>query len=552
MVHEPNDNLGSLAGARRKGGREAALHALSALLFVLGYCAINSAFIAIAIEHLQDHVWKSVAGQVVISAVSISLLYPLFLAARRRARFMLFVLVALGAFINIAYIEIVKARLTFDSAIWLLEETGQGMNVVLSYTRQVAWSVGVVVLGMLLWAVSLRVHDARRWHVRALASRRYILGLCALLTAGWNFALFASGSTRHPHETNMLTYTLASRFMAAPQAQTVQGFEALPEGQFDQVVLVVDESVRYDYFRAVVRDEFEALGLIDMGEAISFSPCSAASNAMLRWGYSREMAHSVTFDPRAHPKIWRHAKRAGFATYFVDGQTKGSPQNFMGAEEFGDIDHKMFWIGDDMAIARSVRELLRDGSRKFIYVVKKGPHYSYESNYPPEVARHIKTRSASYAAAIMHTTSGFMRTMLDGVDVRRTLVVYTSDHGQRLDGSGASHCNYVPHAGEYSVPIEILAPDANWTRRLKSAAAQRDGVFSHAQIFPTLLVAMGYDEAVVTDRYFCTLFDKPASAFILRHPYKPYPNFRAEATSVQEVAGLAAIGARDSTSDPPP
>src|SRR5690606_4363262 len=128
--------------------------------------------------------------------------------------------------------------------------------------------------------------------------------------------------------------------------------------------------------------------------------------------------------------------------------------------------------------------------RTFMYVVKRGAHFANEGYYPRSFEPLIRSRSVSYAAAMKYTTGGFVDMVLGGLDGSGIRMVYTSDHGQRLDGSGTSHCNMSPHAGEYSVPISVYAGMLQWAERLQGANAAPNGLLSHAQIFPTLLLAM--------------------------------------------------------------
>lgn len=531
--------------------RERYLHSLSALLFLVGYGLINYYYIGITIGHAREGAWTSVRNQVIVSGASAILLFILLFAGRGIVRYLLIASFAASAYMNIAYIQIAKERVDFDTAVWLMEEVGQTTTVLASYWRESLLAAAIVGVGLAGLLVGVKLHESRRWRVDRILPGMLLLGLGLPLSIGWNYALFAVYSTRHPNESSMLTYSIASRFFPPPRRLAVPNDFQPSTPSFEKVVLIVDESVRYDYFRAILRVEFGAHGFLDLGEAVSFAPCSAASNALLRWGMSTRSSSIPSYDPRENPDIWRFARRAGFETYLIDGQSNGRPQNFINAEEWEDIDHRQFGFSDDAQIARAIRAQLQTPGYKFAYVVKRGAHFAYEGYYPRTFDPYIHSRSVSYAAAIRYTTSGFVDAVLEGIDRSRVLILYTSDHGQRLDGSGTSHCNYSPNAGEYSVPIAVYAGKPKWVERLKGVTLDPVGLLSHAQIFPTLLIAMGYAEPKVVQEYGVPLFNRIRSALILGHPYKPFPSLRTREMALRAVSSTAQIGPSDGPNDPP-
>jgi len=74
------------------------------------------------------------------------------------------------------------------------------------------------------------------------------------------------------------------------------------------------------------------------------------------------------------------------------------------------------------------------------------------------------------------------------------------------------HCNDDdPRPPEVWVPLFALTGDRRFGTALRASAARSFGRATHFDIFPTLLLAMGYDSAAVVSRYGPSLLDVSAS-----------------------------------------
>ena len=104
---------------------------------------------------------------------------------------------------------------------------------------------------------------------------------------------------------------------------------------------------------------------------------------------------------------------------------------------------------------------------------------------------------ADYPNAIAWSVDEFFRNLLPAVDLSKTLIIYTSDHGQSLLPGQFTHCSTPPKVapGEAYVPLFAITSVPEFERRLEKGAAIGFGRFSHFEVFPTLLLAMGYDTA---------------------------------------------------------
>lgn len=316
------------------------------------------------------------------------------------------------------------------------------------------------------------------------------------------------------------------------------------------IVFVIDESVRGDSlelnnpkhqntpFLAEHKDR-----LINFGVAVSGANCSMAARLMLRYGSRREDFYGTGM-PVWRPAIWRYAQRAGYRTVLMD-PFKGDRYGYMNANEWRSIDHYVR-EGDlptyqrDGAIAERLVKLLQEDVPSFIYVNKFGTHFPYEFSYPPaasDVSARPQSRSLaaywgdalhsfysdsdlanrealhrSYSNAIHWSVDGFFKRLLGRFDESRVLLIYTSDHGQSLleGGQRLSHCSMQnAQIGEGLVPLFALTKNPEIASKLRTSAARAFDRATHFEIVPTLLLAMGYQDQWVKERYGASLFDIP-------------------------------------------
>jgi glucan phosphoethanolaminetransferase (alkaline phosphatase superfamily) len=183
----------------------------------------------------------------------------------------------------------------------------------------------------------------------------------------------------------------------------------------------------------------------------------------------------------------------------------------------------------DAQAARLLLSTVKDGSPTFLYIDKIGAHFPYDANYPkdfnrythPDGSRLVYDRRThddlvgTYKNAVSWNVDGFFRGFLADADLQRTLIIYTSDHGENVWSEATTfwrHCNDDdPQLAEVRVPLVALTGDARFAAALRVSAARSFNRATHFDIFPTLLVAMGYEPGAVSARYGPTLLDVPSS-----------------------------------------
>jgi hypothetical protein len=414
--------------------------------------------------------------------------------------------------VNYAYLAIMGDALTVDVIEWLPHEVGQLGNVSIEYGARIG-PAAARAAALLAAFVVLRLLVRRSTGlVGRLATHRRASPIATLALLGFTAAGVALQPPSSVAESNLFVFGIPALYARAPDPRAP---DARPTrvSEFRKIVVIVDESVTREAFERLVAPRTQGLPIADFGEAASTTNCSAPSNALLRWGVRREEAARPDYDPRTNPMIWAYAHAAGFSTVLIDGQSTGGKQNYLSPKELSLIDEFVpaeAKAETDTAIADMLNERLKSPEPAFIFVVKKGAHFPYEMNYPVHAVRKGASRAEKYAAAVSYTTGRFFERMSRGLPFDRILMVYTSDHGQDL-GKRATHCNADPVAEEYSVPLLAITGDRE-AAGFRSSETLFDHA-SHLNIFPTVLVSLGYDEQWVAETYGPSLAG-PASPYV--------------------------------------
>jgi lipid A ethanolaminephosphotransferase len=165
----------------------------------------------------------------------------------------------------------------------------------------------------------------------------------------------------------------------------------------------------------------------------------------------------------------------------------------------------------DLIIAYLLGDLSKDSTKTFVYVVKHGAHWPYARTYPssetifsPSLERNsfirdrIKSRN-SYYNSIRWNVDHFWEVLVDQLkNGDSTFIFYTSDHGQDLDKEGIQ----ISHASIYDVSQkEVEVPMWIYTNFDKKIIIPDNPIHHHEEIFPILLIEMGYDSSSIKSQF---------------------------------------------------
>ena len=297
------------------------------------------------------------------------------------------------------------------------------------------------------------------------------------------------------------------------------------------IVMLIDESVRPDYLNWQPGNPYtpqlaaNSHRIVNYGQAASGGNCSSYSNAILRLGGTRK---NISNAIRFNPTIWQYAKRAGYRTVYIDGQSglnknPGLLQNFMTMDETRHIDRVVRFNGIagpqlDYKLLEVMKQELASPDPVFIYANKNGAHFPYDEGYPnsatvfePTVTQTgtdtMTTRLNSYLNVIRWSVDRFFQQMFADLDLKNTAIIYTSDHGQALFNGKLTHCSVkTPDPREGLVPLFAMTDIPGLRARFERGAHLNKVKASHFSIRPTVLELMGYNSARLKQLYGPSMF----------------------------------------------
>lgn len=419
-------------------------------------------------------------------------------------------------------------------------------------------AIGLVAMNMPPFAKSVRAQvdvKGRLRHALGQATPIFVIALVLLLKRGeatngfavqhslWSFALVLAGERA---------------VQGARPARAEVTMTPAAKRPFKNVIVVMDESGRGASLDLNGEDGVET-GLKGRPDAVSFgvmcsiANCSYESNVSFRFGVGREGYLEQLY---ANPSMWAYAKKAGYATYYLDAQRfEGRLQSGMDAKELELVDHHV-QLGAavlaeerDVKLAELVRKVLRDqaGAPTFMYVQKMGSHFPYEGKYPADQAvakptmertyfgteadpRPSQMKQASedkapdirlrfknsYDNSLRWNTKRFFEVVLDGLDLSDTLIVFMADHGQDLHQDGRAGFNTHCSTGSDAHPDEgrtffvLLTHDQERLAAFRETAASHYDKTSQFSVFPSMLEWMGYPrEEIAANPHFDPPLDAP-------------------------------------------
>jgi glucan phosphoethanolaminetransferase (alkaline phosphatase superfamily) len=219
----------------------------------------------------------------------------------------------------------------------------------------------------------------------------------------------------------------------------------------------------------------------------------------------------------------------------IDGQLSDSnkSQNFIGANERALIDDYIaadIGLPTDVRIAQQLTKRLRTPQQELIVIIKRGNHFPYAANIPPEDRQSDRTLKESYRSLVEFTTRNFFDLLwAEHKQLQDVLLFFTSDHGQ-YHGPGSPHCREDKLDDEYEVPIVVMGGASTYLDRLAAARECWVGGAHHQAMRSTVIEALGYSADDIASHLYPPLTVCTAYQSIPRYlGYTPFP------TSTNEV-----------------
>ena len=453
-----------------------------------------------------------------------------------------------GTVVGVAYETVSGVEINFDSAAIMHEAIAHIDSATAFYARPilVASALSAVgAIGLLLPWQTRAEHTSgpgralwSRWSrigVPLVAIAPFVLLIVLVVVRG------GYGTSRLPVHQKVpslfFVIELSERLAPEQPREPVELEHAGVQSGQPHVLLVVDESVRGDFLDLNVRRATtpglakHSAAISNFGHAVAAGNCSASSHLIIRSG---AMPQNLLDDVRTRPLIWDYARQASVNAVYLEAQASPlEPNNRMSLREREQIPETIYAEGldrlaRDLDALETIRELLKREEPQFIFLVKSGLHFPYEYSYPPswqpfrphqqpgDGIQDKERLENSYKNAISYNTDRFFERMFSTLDLDRTVLLYTADHGQNLLDSPIqlTHCsnsNTSPYEG--LVPLLVATDHPEWEQRFEAAAARNWNRASHFNLFATLLVLFGYDPEAVAGTYEPSLLDPIESEY---------------------------------------
>jgi hypothetical protein len=468
-----------------------------AALFACGFAVANRfQLVSGVLYRWAAHDIAHAASNFALLAVQATMLLGAIVLLGRRLFALAMVLAFVSILINLGYGQTTHAPIDIGTIAWMMAETRQAGNVAGEFATPLLLAGLQSAVAIALFVAARALLFRRRKTARA---PRWASGLGLLLLLAPSLLAIPLGLSASAAERNVYSLGLELAEADPPPPRAAVDLVPRTAGTPRHIVWLVDESVAYAEFERLIAPKLASYDPIDFGMTASLANCSAPSNLALRSGVDVRHAGPRT-DLRRTPSIWGYARKAGYRTMMIDGQTNGAPQNFLLPPERALIDEVRSAAGGidtDLRIADQLNRQLRSSARTFTYVVLRGVHFQYKDHFPAGMIPADSPEILQYRTALDYSKRRFFDRLLAGVDRSQVAVVYHSDHGQNLTPGKLPHCSAEAVPAEFHIPLLAFVPDG---LRARFAAAPATG-HSASQVFPTLLEWMGYDAAAVQQRY---------------------------------------------------
>lgn len=280
----------------------------------------------------------------------------------------------------------------------------------------------------------------------------------------------------------------------------------------NNIVFVIDESVRGDHLSIngynrpstpSLDDLAKQAWLYNWGIAAAGTTCSFASDTLLFTGIPSTQLPDPGFQIRKVPNIFQYAKAMGYQTHFLDGQKddywlgtsydRAYIDDWQPASSFASTNR----FDRDAVLAKKINEIAGNSTGQFIWVIKLGVHYPYTRAFPPSATEWKADRPIApsqneqlindYDNALKYNLQSFFGA-LEVSKWKKTILIYTSDHGQTLSEHGEQHT----HCGTTTdtLPTEANVPLFMISR--EPLAVDTGFRASHGNVFATLLDLMDF------------------------------------------------------------
>jgi lipid A ethanolaminephosphotransferase len=418
----------------------------------------------------------------------------------------------------------------YEAASLFVNSTGAVADTIAMYGSMCLPYLAAIVLGVILLQVYLKRAAGCFTHPYAVVALCFVVLMAAKT---WYSGENSLDSYPTPFRVpNMLAFIALSGHHVTREAPVLSPTE---EPMIDHVAVIIDESVTGSHLalNGYGRDTTPYLSsvgtsLLNLGIASSGTNNSFGSHNILFSGIRD------TELPDREGVIWRsptmiqYAAAAQYDALVLDTQAYSKLVTNMDVPGpvYEQIPRRVPREMRDRAAADRLVDRVRDLPQTLTYLIKVGSHFPYKGLYPSERARFLpELKSSVWSGDLEEVRNSYDNSIYWGVDEffeyliprlqslgESVLIIYTSDHGEALPGTIPGTSETHGRTGmppiTANVPMIVIGIGggealADTLRRNESLANNT----SHFEIFPTVLVLLGYDREDVGARYGKSFFE---------------------------------------------
>jgi len=231
----------------------------------------------------------------------------------------------------------------------------------------------------------------------------------------------------------------------------------ITEENDNNVVLIIDESVSFEFFKKAIKiEDSENKFFSNIKKFYSIHNCSAQSVFSLMNGIKLGDNKILI-----RKNLWVVAKENGYKTIYLSGQEKESNYQYLQSpNEIQNIDDKIFFSSfehkqRDKEILRNLIQIIRKGKKQFVVVIKNGSHFPYHNKFDLEKydLNAESNNKLIYTYSLKENSVEFLKELFTNAN-DHTKILYLSDHGQDFQNKSFKHCNSTnPSTNEWEIPF---------------------------------------------------------------------------------------------------
>jgi len=297
------------------------------------------------------------------------------------------------------------------------------------------------------------------------------------------------------------------------------------------IIMIMDESIRGDLISINNPNEEKVMettpflytlkdDIINFGNLYSTSNCSYPSNEVLLTGFNLKKMNEVPNYIETTPNIFQYMKKAGYKTYFVDNVHNGLYMVFKSYDrKYIDTlvnDFKKYQkiepFNRDLFTLDEVKDILNNGEKNFIYILKYGEHFPFKNGFDldnPTFSNFGKDSALQefnlYMNGLKNSVDNYFKKLVDIIGDTDSVVLYQSDHSVNItrnnngDRIKLTHCEagLTSFQEMHSVPGIMYSPNKKWYKGYQNL---KHG-YSASHMMPTILDLAGYSEKDYSNEY---------------------------------------------------